>query len=78
MSEHFQKPLPIAALPLTSAVEPLVHNLQHLAIKLANHLEVAADTVIIIVSLQLLSQFLEYRRSPKLTALLLDPVEYCR
>ena len=56
MTQHLSEPMPIAALALTAAIEPLVHDLQHLVVIPAQHLEIAADTIIIPVPLQLRSQ----------------------
>ncbi len=51
MFEHLLESLPVAAFPLTSTVKPLVDHHEHLLIVAAQHLVVAADTIIIPVSL---------------------------
>ena len=67
--------LPVAAFSLTSAIEPLVYYLQHLVVIFTQHLIVAADTVIVPVPLQLLSQLDQNLGCSESTALFLDPQE---
>ena len=78
MLKHFTESLPVAAFTLTPPIQPLEHNLPNLTIESIQHTTVAADTVIVEVTQQLLTQLDKDCSCSKLTAVLLNPCEYCR
>ena len=77
MLKHFAESLPVAAFTLTPSIQPLEHNLPDLTIESIQHTTVAADSVIVEVSQQFLTQLDKDCSSSKLAAVFLDPGEYC-
>ena len=58
MLQHLIEPVPVAALTLTSPIQPFEHDSTHLEVVYLQHPDISRDTVIIPMSKQFQSQFL--------------------